>query len=350
MIRTTFIIGNGFDINAGFNTKYSDFIEYYLKTDSRTPLIKEFKNNIERNKDTWADAEIAFGNITAQYRDVTDFLICYQDFCINLSQYLSRQTFRVDYTDTHVKLNMVSALLRYTALLTEAQKVFLRDKYDMLCLILTTICTFICSRDFINFNYTHVFDRCVEVLRVPDKQTVSYKFDSVNYTMVLGDVIHIHGNLSSPMLLGVNDGNQVANKEFLKNRKFSRQFIKPLTNTGLQTMRDDKAKNIIEKSDVICIFGMSLGATDRIWWQQIIAWLRQARNHYLVIFTLVPDYNPNLSSSFLDAEEDVQNRLFSYGKLTEQEQEVLRSQIFVAINKPLFHFKLFNIAEKKESA
>lgn len=342
MIRTTFIIGNGFDINAGFNTKYSDFIEYYLKTDFRTPLIKEFKNNIERNKDTWADAEIAFGNITAQYRDVTDFLICYQDFCINLSHYLSRQTFRVDYTDTHVKLNMVSALLRYTALLTEAQKVRMNR--------LQSDSNGNYRFDFINFNYTHVFDRCVEVLRVPDKQTVSYKFDSVNYTMVLGDIIHIHGNLSSPMLLGVNDGNQVANKEFLKNRKFSRQFIKPLTNTGLQTMRDDKAKNIIEKSDVICIFGMSLGATDRIWWQQIIAWLRQARNHYLVIFTLVPDYNPNLSSSFLDAEEDVQNRLFSYGKLTEQEQEVLRSQIFVAINKPLFHFKLSNIAEKKESA
>lgn len=342
MIRTTFLIGNGFDINVGFETRYSDFVKYYLSVESDSPIITTFKKIIRSRQEKWADAEIAFGKITDKYLDLAEFLICYKDFCIKLNEYLRNNTSQIDYTAKYVKTVMYSALLKYTDHLPEAQKI----KIQSLHALLGGAYQF----DFVNFNYTNIFDNCVDVLRVPDKSTFNCRLNSIDYAMSLGDVLHVHGDLSSPLLLGVNDESQIANKEFLKTRKFKRQFIKPLTNVGLQTMRDEKVKKIFGESHVICIFGMSLGATDKIWWQEILSWLRRYTNRYLVIFTFEKDFNPSLSSSFLDTEEDMQNRLFSYVNLPEQEKEALRSQIFVAVNKPLFNFKLSHIIENKESA
>ena len=63
------LIGNGLDIGLGLQTRYSDFLERYLKPDYpiRTESIRAMKNDIRnqiRNKSaSWSDAEIAFGEL-----------------------------------------------------------------------------------------------------------------------------------------------------------------------------------------------------------------------------------------------------------------------------------------------
>ena len=346
MIKITFMIGNGFDINAGFDTRYADFIRYYLDTESKTKVIEEFKKTIEQNRECWADAELAFGKMTERYSDVNAFLACYQDFCLQLVTYLQEQETRAVYARKDIRMKISQALLFFSDQLTASQKSRIKQ------LVYSVGGTYYFH--FINFNYTRIFDRCLNSFRIPDKMVFNYRINDDIYSLKMEDVIHIHGDLSEPLLLGVNDEEQIANGEFLKNRKVVRQFIKPVTNAALQTMRDEEIQGIISDSNVICIYGMSIGATDRVWWKKIVAWLKQSDTRYLIIFTLAQNYHRNLSGSFLDTEEDVQNCLLSYVQLTEQEQNKLRSRIFVAINRPLFDFVLTGQteeeAEEKQSA
>ena len=65
-MNVTLILGNGFDLNMGLPTAYSDFYKYYMLVDSpkSTNLIKQ---GIGEKSQTWADLEKSFGEISKQY-------------------------------------------------------------------------------------------------------------------------------------------------------------------------------------------------------------------------------------------------------------------------------------------
>ena len=81
-LNITFLIGNGFDINLGMATKYSDFVQKYkIIKDSDSELLKKFKNDISRNEQNWAFAELEFGKYTDKFdgekRTIDDFFECH---------------------------------------------------------------------------------------------------------------------------------------------------------------------------------------------------------------------------------------------------------------------------------
>lgn len=51
-MNVLFMIGNGFDLNCGMKTKYSDVYNEYIKTKSESRVIADFKKTIESNLDT----------------------------------------------------------------------------------------------------------------------------------------------------------------------------------------------------------------------------------------------------------------------------------------------------------
>ena len=59
-MNVTLILGNGFDLNMGLPTAYSDFYKYYMLVDSPrlTYLIKQ---GIGEKPQTWADLEKSLG-------------------------------------------------------------------------------------------------------------------------------------------------------------------------------------------------------------------------------------------------------------------------------------------------
>ena len=66
MDNNVFIIGNGFDLDLGLKTKYSNFAdsEYWIRND-RILMCKSFNNS--RNKDTWFDLEGELLNYSKRY-------------------------------------------------------------------------------------------------------------------------------------------------------------------------------------------------------------------------------------------------------------------------------------------
>ena len=67
-MNITYIIGNGFDVNLGLKTRYQDFYDYYQNQPSPSEEVKQLKAHIDRNKENWADLELALGEYTSNLR------------------------------------------------------------------------------------------------------------------------------------------------------------------------------------------------------------------------------------------------------------------------------------------
>jgi len=53
---------------------------------------------------------------------------------------------------------------------------------------------------------------------------------------------------------------------------------------GTLRRKVEKAQKIIDDSGCICIFGMSFGKTDLMWWKYIFEWLKKSSKHRLVLY------------------------------------------------------------------
>ena len=71
-MRTVYLIGNGFDINLGLPTKYTDFYRYYLGLDrsndsKNVSKLKEHLSQCLSSKEKyWSDLEEAMGRYTTE--------------------------------------------------------------------------------------------------------------------------------------------------------------------------------------------------------------------------------------------------------------------------------------------
>ena len=74
----TFIIGNGFDINLGMKTKYSDMYEGYIKTPPQTKVIESFKNELRNQQpfDKWSDFEMAMAEYAKTLSSEKELIEC----------------------------------------------------------------------------------------------------------------------------------------------------------------------------------------------------------------------------------------------------------------------------------
>lgn len=95
-INIVFFIGNGFDINLGMRTRYSDFYEYYKNIESKSSIVKELKEEIARGIINWSDLELAFGKYTIKLKDLDEFDEVYEDIVDNLADYLTKEENETD--------------------------------------------------------------------------------------------------------------------------------------------------------------------------------------------------------------------------------------------------------------
>lgn len=100
-MQVTFLVGNGFDLNAGLRTRFSDFFKVYCEeTANDTPVIKKFKEEIGTNVELWSDFEKQMGNYTAKVMkdilaegdlSVEDYYTCIDDFRNKFIIYLNEE-------------------------------------------------------------------------------------------------------------------------------------------------------------------------------------------------------------------------------------------------------------------
>ena len=193
--------------------------------------------------------------------------------------------------------------------------------------------------NFISFNYTKSVDECARILK---------KHLSSDSSRDVGKILHIHGFVEENMIMGVNDASQITNEDFANDEDVVREIVKPQQNSDVRANYEQQVINTINESNIICVYGMSIGETDKKWWAYIAQWLSKSDKHALVILKYDKKYNkrfPFVQNRFIDS---VMNKFLELSDQTEEVKTKIRSRVFVGMNHNVFGMALCKRAKKDE--
>ena len=331
----TFLIGNGFDIGVGLPSKFVDFFPVYEKNSKGKPdEIRELANNIGKDYETWADFEAALGQYTAQFTPDQKKKIEKQveDFLIDFGKYLKNQERNIRYRNKQDIANKMKKAIRdfYLSL----QRLAAEDIRHIMSIYGTESITY----NFVSFNYTNILEKCLNT--IPDKIVATRKIGEKLIDDKIGKVIHAHGTYGDSPVMGVGDAQQIANKELSRDRWFTDRFVKSDLCRRINNANDSDALFEINKSTIICIYGMSLGKTDIRWWKALMEWLSQDRNRRLVIFHYDENFSQAAPLYRLDIEDDIIEKLDTFRDNKRVSMDSLRGKIHVAVSDNIFEMNL----------
>lgn len=337
-MNITFLIGNGFDIGLGLKSRFKDFFPIYKeKSQNKESRIKQLSNSIEENYDTWADFENALGKYTLKFtqENKQDFIDQIKDFEIEFIKYLKSQELTISFKESDKICDvMLKALTRFYSSDNLAV-----DSNNAITKIYNKFSAESHMYNFVNFNYTSLLSRVLQT--IPQNIICKRKYnESSDRIDKIGKIIHVHGYCDMMPIIGVNDESQIANKELAKDARFTRYIIKPSMNQFLRQGHDRDATNVINSSTIICVYGMSLGATDRKWWDLLMRWLSENNNRQLVLFEYDDQYSPTTPYGWLEKEDVIMDKLISYNSHKGLIVENMRSRIHIAVHKNIFQMKL----------
>lgn len=275
-MNITFLIGNGFDLNLNLNTRYSDFYKYYMEHNPNDLLSK----SIEKDCEMWSDLEIGLGKFLQSIDEtqIPAFLDSKSTLELLLSDYLLIESQKVKITDKKaLSKEFCNKILNFFLDFNALEK----EHYKH---VITTMKETI-NYSFITFNYTNLLDDIVELAQ---KNCDSFGHRLTN-NVYFGDTIslpyHIHGRLTGDLILGIDNKEQILNEKLKNNDQLTNYIIKSSVNNALGEKKIEKVKKIIDKSKYVCLFGLSIGDTDAMWWAYIIEWLKRDKDNRLVLFT-----------------------------------------------------------------
>lgn len=341
-MNVSFLIGNGFDIALGLKSSYADFYKWYCNQNSDSQQIEIFKQDIKTDIEkkggkNWSDFEIGLGKYTSKFSKDTiqDFLHCYEDVGNKMLEYLELETGRFEEDIDKTKIETFrKGIANFLSNLQPREQKEIENYFPQNGNYNVTV-------KMISFNYTSWLDEFVE--KASTEPLRIWNTGVYQHTMTLvPDVIHAHGKINEWPIFGVNDESQVANKDLLSDATFHDIMIKPRSVVKNGQLWHEDAHTIIGNSDVICIFGMSMGATDSVWFEQIMEWLPANAAHHLIIFWHTD--NPSNGRSVLQTTQNrraARTKITDYSLLTNEMIAALEDRIHVVENmKKLFNIKL----------
>lgn len=328
-MNIVYLIGNGFDLNLGLKTSYKDFYEkHYCLEKSPNDNIEKLKKEIKGNIDSWSELEIALGKHTEKINTSIEFEEIRQDIISNLSKYLKGQEELFDFSKAN-KHELITDICSPFIKLRNGEKEFFKN-------LLTPIKHELAEIDFISLNYTSTLDKLIEE-SVEKKMSVN---QSINSYSIVKNVKHIHGTLDERMIIGVNDISQVTNSNFINDEDFIESFVKSEYNKSCSHLVDDECIKLVNKAGIICVFGSSLGETDKFWWELIAKKILE-NNSQMIIY----HYNPNIHSenklfenSVTKEIKKIKNKFISLlSSPSDEEKEKIKNNIYVGVNTGFFN-------------
>ena len=272
----TLFIGNGFDKSLGLKTGYFDFYDWLNNLQLRNEYneyVSIMKRRIKKRKDLWSDFEIGIGQFVTRF--VKDDLL--DDFSPWKS---GTDNLMVDYLSSLDTSAEVRGILQSNRNIQRCH-----DYIQGFILSMKLLNPDLFSDPdepvlghLISLNYTDSLDQIAKSMQVMNNSM--FQIDS--------DVLHPHGQLPLGIILGVNDVSQINNENIQQEEKYSNIMVKSAQIEAQYPDVKKKAISYIEKSTIICLYGVSLGETDNDWWQLLRDWLRKDKKHLLIIFWYVP--------------------------------------------------------------
>lgn len=336
-MNITFLIGNGFDKGIGLNSNFTDFFPVYQKNSkAKKEHVKWLSDNIGKDYKTWADFERQIGRYTANFTVATKRILRDQlrDFETEFVEYLKEEDKMISFDNKDkIAKTMISALTRFwsTDNLARQSSDVLNKKFEA-------------RKDdshrynFISFNYTSTLEKCLAT--IPSGKVNSRQVGAYGRADIIGRIVHVHGKIDELPIMGLNDVDQIENKELAKDNRFIRYLVKPLLNEAQRTNQDKDASDLILNSHIIGVYGMSLGETDKLWWRRILDWLNASSDRHFVIFDYDEKFTRSSQFDWLEKEDSIIDKLAQYVKSGSMDIEQLRPQIHLAVHKNIFQMDL----------
>jgi hypothetical protein len=297
-MKITIIVGNGFDIGLGLKTSYSDFISEYA--DLSRPydpyaIETKLKKLINRNKLSWADAEVAFARLSFDsiLNDCKEFdrsfLNLLSGFQEALVKYLESEEKKFAFAKVNddLKYKFIQQILRSTieGLPSSKQGEFIEQlKAETVTL------------QGINFNYTRTFDALLPSL--DDNFKIALK-EGFEVQIKMGEIVHIHGTLKEKdAIFGVTDPQLIESKRARELCQLGRIFLKEYQDEEQDLKGYESAKNLVRDVDVVLIFGTSMGLSDSSWLNTLVFYL--GMNDKLKIMLHIYSQNPKEINNGMD--------------------------------------------------
>lgn len=322
-MNIVYIVGNGFDRNLGLKTSYQDFYKFYKAQVSPNEEVKKVKQLIANEpSELWSDLELALGRITSGFNNVNEYVEVLKDISDNLRKYIKEESNRL--------------IIKPVA--SERMRQYLSAPFDCLTPEVKRQAeshfNAELSREWyvniISFNYSYVLEWLLSDFI--GKRIGSHHQN--NAVVNLHKIHHIHGKCDSSILVGVNDLSQIANESFRTDEYLLDWLMKPRTQTCLSDGVERECKTLINNADLICLFGMSFGATDNMWWRLIQDRLR-ANAYYRA---LIYDYVPNVSFADNREQERGLYRREAKRRLAQSRYDSLQNSILCDTNTKMFDF------------
>lgn len=291
-MQITFLVGNGFDISLGIPASYKSFYKWYLEQPSANNHIESFKQNIKKDLkndgENWSDFEIGLGKYSSEFDfdSVMTFIDCYEDAHAAMIRYIKmvKTHFNIEHIPESSFEMLKEGLLKFFQELTPKEQL----SFDML---IKNNLTEDIEYNFLSFNYTDALDQCISRVAVQPLRkwtnTTGTRLAKINPR-----IIHVNGTTEQYPILAVDNPSQISNQELLKNIDFSELMIKSQGVASIGQFWHEEAEKVIDKSRIICVWGMSLGASDEKWWKKIMLWLKEDTRRQLIIFWYM-DNPPN---------------------------------------------------------
>lgn len=289
-MNVLYILGNGFDKAQGMKTSYPEFYQYLMtKTDNGSKLLQQLKEDINEDKKLWSDMEEAFGRFTSKIDTSEDLKKLYFELSDTLHQYLLEEEKAFIPDDNH-KAKIQSDFISPEKYLGEtdwarfeasARKV--SSKHDI---------------SVMSLNYTNTLERLLSMTEANGK--------NFGNNTILRQIIHVHGRLNDPIIIGVDNEQQIANEKFRGDEDIKDLLVKVQSNLAMKNARHTTCEKLIREAHLIILFGVSLGETDARWWKLIGKQFKQRTNLSVIQYVYMPEQIPTTRKQLLGHFERMQ--------------------------------------------
>lgn len=338
-MHITYLFGNGLDLAWGLKTSYMDFYNYLddlakdnesLKSNLIYSKLLEDKNN--HKIELWSDYEKRLGEITTIVTD--DNKQKFEDDKMQLDLLLQNYL-RIE--ESKIEMNSDESLNIIKGSFIELVQCHRPSDSNLIVNILKQYPTQDFYFNIISFNYTKTIslmfkhkENAISTLKIA-------QYPNGSYNSHLKNPFYLHGTLDDgQMVIGIDNNEQIANVS-LRNDDFSDLMIKTNLLEESGYLHLEKFTQTINGSNVICIYGLSLGATDSTYWE-IIKKRLLADFTILVIYSYILGYDQTQKHIVKDKRirEKIKNQFFENSNATDDEKNILKDKIIVEINHPLF--------------
>lgn len=318
-----YLIGNGFDLNLGLNTKLSHVIENIIGEETDNSEIIKLKEKLTKYKELWwSDFEFQLGQDTKEFNPKTldTYDNQYNYFVKKIKNIFEEQENKINYQSksSFIANSFIKYITSFYNYLPDARKQIVLNSMKKI-----DINEHI-NYDFITFNYTTVLDNFVkcfhkEYFNKKYSAPIPIKTEKTTFHFIR-NIIHIHGTLKEGLILGVDTKEQIANKKLAKNKLFIPKIIKQETINALGRNTIVEAKELIDNSNIIIAFGLSIGITDKYWWNYIMNWLIKDIDRQFILFIYDDKMDSTLNLTKINTIENAKSKLLSVLDISIQKQ------------------------------